>query len=85
MRVNAILTQSEGKRNDRSVRCAEKRARRARMAKLCGPVERSGKRSRGRKGKSLDLVTESCDLDIKRQATWGMSVHIALRHQPPAE
>ena len=58
MRVTAILTAAERKRQDRSVHRAEERRRRAKMMRVCGPdlpaFERLGPCKRRPGPKTLD-------------------------------
>jgi len=78
MSMTAIRTQTERKRQDRSVRRAEK----------CGPSGHDDAGSRldpassghffnhGHRSerKEFDQRADSCDFFVQRQATWGMSV-----------
>jgi hypothetical protein len=95
MRVTAIRAKTERKRQDKSARYAEKRRRRAGMLRVYGSIRpttgvcattdpRSGR-------KTPDQLAQSGDPDVKRQATWGMSVYnqqlpqSALRSRSPLQ
>ena len=77
MRMTAIHAQTERKRQDRSVRRAEKRRRRARMLRVRGLIRPTSgvcaTADTARGEKRLLQRAKSGDLDVKRQATWGMS------------
>ena len=77
MRVTEVQAKTERKRQDKSARCAEKRRRRAGMLRVYGPIHPTSgvcaTTDAVRGGKTLDQVAQSGDLNVKRQATWGMS------------
>jgi len=76
MRVTAIRTQLQRKRQDRSVRRAEKlrcRAGLLRLPDLTRNSERSGDRRRRLGRKEPDKRAKLGELAVKWQATWGMS------------
>ena len=72
-------SQTERKWQDMSARSAGKRRRRAGMQRAPGPIRPTpgdfvtSCKHAGRK--TLDQLTQSNDLAVKRQATWVMSVH----------
>ena len=94
MRMIAIHVQTERKWLDRSVRCAEKRRRQASTLQIRGPiypVPDVRATAQGVQGeKTIDQRATSGDLDVRRQATWGMSgfsicgkvKHHKYPHQP---
>jgi hypothetical protein len=77
MRVTAIQAKTERKRQDKSARCAEKRRRRAGMLRVYGPIRPTSSACAttdpawGKK--TLDQLAQSEDVDVRRQATLGMS------------
>ena len=83
MRMTAIRTQTERKRQDRSVRRAEKNRRRARTRRLRGlirPVPAAcATEDAGWGEKSLSSGQGKADLNVSGHATWGMPVIISLQ------
>jgi len=81
-RMTVIQAQTKRKRKDRSACRAEKHRRRAGMLRVYGPnrptsgVCATTDTARGRK--TLDQLAQSGDLDVRRQATWGMSVNSSI-------
>jgi hypothetical protein len=77
MRMIAIHAQTERKRLDRPVRCAEKHRRRARTRRLRGlirPVpEACATEDAGWGEKCLSSGQNQADLHVSQHATWGMS------------
>ena len=77
MRMTAIRTQTERKRLDRPVRRTEKQGRRASTARSRGSIRPirvvSATADTALGKKTLDRVASLGDLEVKRQATWGMS------------
>ena len=80
MRVTALQPQTERNRLDRSVHRAENRRHQARRRRVRRPIRPGSRRLRDRRHHSgretLVQLAESGDLDVRRQATWGMSVYI---------
>jgi len=78
MRMIAINAQTERKQQDRSARCAEKRRRQASTLRIRGPIHPVPDvcaTAHGAQGeKTIDQRAKSGDLDVRRQANWGMSV-----------
>ncbi len=77
MRMTAIHAQTERKRQDRSVRCAEKHQRRARTRRLRSdpPCSSSLRNRRHRLGRKMLVQRAKLgDLHVSQHATWGMSV-----------
>jgi hypothetical protein len=70
MRVTAIKTQTERKRQGKSVHCTEKRGRRARVMRAQALLPDRARRSAR---KTLDPLARSDNLDVEWHATWGMS------------
>ena len=81
MRVKLKLPETERKRQDRSVRCAEKRVCPTKLTQHRGPIHPQwsvpASADEARR-KTLDPAARSGELNIKRQAIWGMSGHARL-------
>ena len=76
MRMTAIHAQAQRKRQDRSVRCAEKHQRRARTRRLRSdpPCSSSLRNRRHRLGRKMLVQRAKLgDLHVSQHATWGMS------------
>jgi hypothetical protein len=82
--VRAIFTviraQGERKRQDKSIRYAEKHRHRAGMLRVYGPIHPTSgvcaTTDAVQGGKTLDQMAQSGDLNVRRQANWGISVHM---------
>ena len=76
--MTTIHAQAERKRQDRSVCRAEKRLCRARMLRVRGLIHPTSAvcatTDTARGEKRLPSEQKAGDLEVKRQATWGMSV-----------
>ena len=80
--MTAIRAQTERKWQDRSVHRAEERHRRARKLRLRGPIQpvpavyATADAAQGKR--NFVQRADSGNLDIRRQATWGMPVRSVL-------
>ena len=83
MRMTLKLPESERKRQDKSVRCAERSGRTTKLMHVHGsnvpPPTANAAAANSLKQETLDPQTKSADLAVNPHATWGLSVQVLSR------